>query len=42
LLGADPRTAGWKYGFGVYKFMVLRDGTFVMLAQPNLGVQRHA
>jgi hypothetical protein len=42
VLGADPRTAGWKYGFSVGKFAVLGDGMFVMLAQPNLGVQRHA
>jgi len=42
LLGVDPRTAGWKYGFSVGKLAVLGDGTFVMLAQPNLGVQRSA
>jgi len=42
LLGTDARTAGWNYGFGVSKFAVLGNDTFVMLAQPNLGVQRHA
>jgi hypothetical protein len=57
LLGTDPRTADWEYGFGVSHFAVLggsRPGSgaggiggndeelFVMLAQPNLGVQRHA
>jgi hypothetical protein len=42
LLGADQRTSGWKYGFGVQQFVVLGGDMFVMLAQPNLGDQRHA
>ena len=42
LLGVDPRTVEWKYGFSVNHFAALSEGMFVMLAQPNLGVQRHA
>jgi hypothetical protein len=42
LLGADARTAGWQYGFGVTKFAALGNSSFVMLAQPNLGVQQHS
>jgi hypothetical protein len=43
LLGKDPRTVGWEYGFGENKFAVLQDGkAFVMLAQPNLGMKRHS
>ena len=49
LIGADPRTAYWAYGFGVEKFAVVVGGgptsgvdLFVMLAQPNLGDKRHA
>ena len=41
MLGVDARTNGWSYGFSVTQFAVLGD-LFVMLAQPNLGVQRHA
>ena len=34
--------AAWNYGFSVSKFTILGNDTFVMLAQPDLGVQRHA